>query len=140
MTKIKVEIISPTGSIQNKNCKVIGDKVIIQKETKRKAEKSAQLDNDCVVTTGSIFKKRKAYLREDANKCIPVLRKIDKPEDVPVWDADTEEKLFDANVIKATGATTSKIQIPISVYLLLIVIVALSFITLLQVTGRIRIG
>jgi hypothetical protein len=67
------------------------------------------------------------------------LRKIDKPNDVPVWDADTEEKLFSANVIKATGATTSKIQIPMILYLLLIIIAGLSFLNFLQVSGRLHI-
>jgi hypothetical protein len=141
MAKIFVEIISPDGSSKTKKCKTISGKAIIKKQTKRHAERSATFDNNCVVTYGTwLRKKRKVILREDAKECIPILKNNLKVEEIPIWDADTEEKLFDANVIKATGTTSAKVQIPMSIYLLLIIITVLSFITLLQSMGKIKLG
>jgi len=73
---------------------------------------------------------------EGADKCVSFKK---DNLDLPCWDRPTEEKLFEVSVIKAAGATVQKIQIPIILYILLFVIVALSFIQLMVMTGRLRI-
>lgn len=57
-----------------------------------------------------------------------------------IWDAEAEQNLFQAQVIKAAGATSSKLQIPIGLYLILGIILVVGVIGLLLSSGRIRIG
>lgn len=137
MAKIEVEIIRADGTRKTKSCKTTGNKVIVQKETKRKAEKKAEYNNECV-TYGGFFHKPKVYLCQDADKCIPVLRKPGKDQ-IPVWDADSEQNLFGANVIKASGATTSKIEIPMKLWLLMVASLFITVLTFLVSSGRMRI-
>ena len=58
----------------------------------------------------------------------------------PHWDKKTEENLFRAKVIRAAGETGQKLHIPLALYLILIINLAVSVIVLLVSSGKIKLG
>jgi hypothetical protein len=66
-------------------------------------------------------------------------------EDVPYaeqchWTRKNEEKLFEANVVKAAGATTQKFQMSMAIYVLIGIAIIIGILNLLTSTGMIRLG
>jgi hypothetical protein len=143
--KILVEIYDSTGLKSRKKYPIEADQVVIRKgrPVPGGAAYKAKFDEDCVVYFWSgywPFKslKRKLMLQDGATECInirapPMIFKI------PMWDRATEEELFKASVIKASGASMLKLQIPTLLYIMSFAGIAISVIILMVLTGRVRI-
>ncbi|MDH7607704.1 MAG: hypothetical protein QHH12_08145 [Candidatus Bathyarchaeota archaeon] len=140
--KILVEIYDKTGLKKVKKCPIESDHVIIRSPRRGPGGSAykARFNEDCIIyyTAGLWpFKrlKRKLLLKDGATECINLHA---DPIELPTWDRATEEKLFEANVIKAAGATVHRIQIPALLYFLVFMGVVMQFITLLIVTGKVK--
>lgn len=140
---ILVDIIGENGVKSSKKYPIEENSVVIR-EAKRGRGPAAYkptFDKDCLIyyTVGFWKFKRlkvKLMLMESANSCVKF---VGKRVDRPIWGRVTSEKLFEANVIKSAGASTQKLQIPMMLYVFLFVITAISFMTFLVVTGKVRI-
>jgi len=106
----------------------------------------AKFDRDCIIVYWKgfgPFKKlcQKLILIEGAEECIR-FRFMGKEYELnmPVFDRDAAENFFKAAVIKAAGATVQKITIPISVYIILVLVAIMQFISLLILSGRVKIA
>jgi hypothetical protein len=93
--------------------------------------------------------KRKVMLIDGADHCIDFIPEEVTGEDgkshmvmnvdIPIWDRPTLEKAFRAEVIKASGQVSSKIQIPALLYISIFLSIGMSFLVLLVSTGRLQI-
>lgn len=143
--KILVEIIGPNGIKSRKNYEIEGDQVVIRKAKRGRgpAAYKASFNKDCIVP---YYKgiwpfrrlKQKLILMEGATECVNFFDVYGTF--VPTIDRSTIEKLFQANVIKSAGSTTTKVQVPLSLYLFLGFIAVLAFVNILVSTGRVRFG
>ena len=143
--KILVEIIGPNGIKSRKKYPIDGNSVVIRpaKRGRGPPAHKATFTKDCIVPYNKgiwPFRrlKQKLLLMEDADECIDFysFTKVN----VPTFDRRTSEKLFQANVIKSAGSTTTKVQVPLSLYLFMGIIAVLAFVNILISTGRIRFG
>jgi len=143
--KILTEVISPVGCYKKK-FPVEGNTIVIRRARRGPggAAYKAEFDRDCLISywTGwGPFKKlhQKLLLIEGADKCVSFKFKEEIGEiNLPIWDRETAARFFEASVIKAAGATVQKIKIPISLYIILILVVIMQFISLIVLSGRIR--
>lgn len=140
--KVLVEIIGEEGIKSRKKYPIEGDKVIIKKgKTGRgHAAYAPTFDRNCFVYyKAGLFRtlQRKLILMEDAEKCVSFKDKDNV--DLPSWDRPSLEHASEATVLKAAGASMQKIQIPVVLYILLFVSVALGIIQILLMTGRLKI-
>lgn len=142
--KILVEIIGANGIKSRKKYPIESNKVVIRaaKRGRGNPAYTVGFDRSCILDDRKgfwIFKRltRKLMLMEGADHCI---RFEGATADKAMWDRHTEENLFNANVIKAAGATLQKITVPTLLYVMLFLIAGLEFISLLLASGRIRIG
>jgi hypothetical protein len=79
-------------------------------------------------------------LIDGADRCISFKIGKDKADvDLPVWDRQSEEKLFQAKVVQASGQVSGKMEIPSMLYVMMMVGVLFSVLTLLAVSGRLSI-
>jgi len=145
--RILTEVISPVGCYKKK-FPVEGNTIVIRPARRGPggAPYKAEFDRDCLIpywTGWGPFKKlhQKLLLIEGADKCVSFNFKRDIGEiNLPIWDRETEARLFEASVIKAAGATVQKIKIPTSLSIILILLVIMQFISLLLLSGRVRIA
>jgi hypothetical protein len=142
MTKILVETIN--GDItRKKRYKIQGNKIIIRKWDKNKNYGyQPTFDKGSIVLyrSLSLFLRRKVYLIDGADRCISFnFEGKLATADIPIWDREGEEKLFEANVVKSAGTITGKIEIPMIFYMLLLGSMMVSFLTLLVSSGRLTI-
>jgi len=138
--KIRVETITANGMTATKRV-IRGNKVIIRKGKETVDEYAPTFDHTCVLNyrSGFPFKrhKQKLLLMEGADHCISFHFSL--PEaDIPMWDRRTEERLFEANVVKASGSTHQKIVLPTMFYLLTIMALVFSLLSFLQLAGVVR--
>lgn len=146
--KILVEIIGESGIKKRKKYPIEANKVVIRKAKRGRGNPAYKpsFDKNCILPYDvgwGPFKRRKEklVLIEDANRCVSF--KFEKGKatiGMPTWDKDALEKASEANVIKSAGASVQRIKIPALVYVGLFMVVALQIITLLVVSGRVRIG
>jgi len=99
-----------------------------------------EFDRNCIIPFETGIwpfksKKEKVMFAMGASKCINFGKGAIQ---VAMWDKTSEEELFKANVIKAAGATTTKTQIPMLLYLLIATVIMLQVIGILMSTGRLR--
>ena len=143
--KILVEIIGPNGVKSRKKYPIEGNTVVIRKAKRGRgpAAYKPTFTKDCVVPYNKgiwPFRrlKQKLMLMEDADACIDFysFTKVN----VPTFDRKTSEELFEANVVRKAGATTTKVQVPLSLYLFMGIIAVLAFVNILISTGRVRFG
>ena len=142
MPKMLVETISATGALK-KRYNYEGNKLLIRKGKDRHAGYNPRFSKNSIIPyrTGFgplKFWKHKVILIDGADECLNFNAELPEAE-IPVWDRKSEEKLFEANVIKASGTVSNKIQIPTLFYLLLIFPTILGFVNILIMTGRLRI-
>jgi hypothetical protein len=84
-------------------------------------------------------------LIDGADKCISFHYAIDAQGspiaklDLPVYDRSTMERLAEATVIKNAGNVSAKMQIPGSFFMVSLLGLVLSLVTLLVVSGRLKI-
>lgn len=134
--KILVEIRNESGMISRHKYKIEENKVVI--EAGRKKGKGSgykpSFENDSIIyyTSGRWPLKRlhrKLFLMEGAKKCLSFKdNKVQKA----VWDRKTEKELFKAEVIKSAGATTQKVQVPISLYIVVLAGIMISVLNLIM--------
>lgn len=143
--KILVEIIGPNGIKSRKKYPIEGDTVVIRQAKRGRGPPAykASFNKDCIVPYWKgiwPFKrlKQKLILMEGAHECISFYDVYGVF--VPSYDIEESEKLFQANVIKSAGSTTTKVQVPLSLYLFLGVIAVMTFVNILISTGRVRFG
>lgn len=143
--KIKVEIVYKNGESRIKKCKIVGNTVVIEAKKRGRGGSgwSPTFDIGSIIerkTRKLIFKvtEKRLMVTEGSDKCVNFAPNQDKTK-IPLWNRETEQKLFEANVIKAAGASTQKITIPIAIYILIVLTFAVSFINFLVSTGRLRI-
>lgn len=143
--KILVEIIGANGIKSRKKYPIEEDNVVIRPAKRGRGPPAykASFDKDCIVPYWKgiwPFKrlKHKLLLMEGATECVNFysFTKVN----VPTLDRKGVEKLFEANVIKSAGATTTKVVVPLSLYLFLGVIAVMAFVNILISTGRVRFG
>jgi len=143
--KILVEIIGHNGIKSRKKYEIDGNSVVIRKAKRGKGNPAykATFNKDCIVPYRKgiwPFKrlKQKLVLMEGANECIDFFSftKVN----VPTFDRKTSEELFEANVLRKSGALTTKVQVPLSLYLFMGIIAVLAFVNILISTGRVRFG
>jgi hypothetical protein len=82
---------------------------------------------------------KRVMLMESAGKCISYENGHTNEADIPIWSRQYEEKLFDANVLKAAGTVNSKTQTSTMLYIIGIAGIIMNVIVLLVITGRLRI-
>ena len=146
--KILVEIIGENGVKSKKKYPIEADKVVIDpgKRGRGNPPYKPSFNKDCILpyyTGFGPFKrlKQKLLLIDGASKCVSFEFNNGKGiVDMPLWDRPTEEKLFDASVIKAAGATTQKVKISPLLYIALFMVVGMQFLTILLLTGKVRVG
>lgn len=143
--KLLVEIVGESGIIKRKKYPVEGDSVVIRKGAKGrgKTEYRATFTKNCLLPYHVgiwPFKrlKQKLILKNGASKCVDFY--TTEGAEIPLYDRPSAEKLFEANVIRAAGETTQKVTIPAMMWVFLIAILGLNVISLLIVSGRVRIA
>lgn len=137
--KLLVEIIGEFGIKSRKNKLVEQNSVLIEKSKRgRKGHPpyKAEFTKDCILNYKvGIWPfrrlKQKLMLIEGADKCIDF-----KTGTVPNCDRETLKRLAEAEVLHKAGATLQKLQVPTFVYILLIIIAGLSFLSLLFSSGQ----
>jgi len=146
--KILVEIIGEAGIKSRKKYPIEGDKILIRKGKRGRGNPAYKpsFDKNCILpyTIGwGPFKRHreKLLLIDGANDCVSFnFKNGEASVKKPLWDKETEEDLFKANVIKAAGATVQRVKIPALLYVALFLVVGMQFLTLLVASGRIRLG
>lgn len=143
--KIKVEIVYKNGESRIKKCKIVGNTVVIEPKKRGRGGSGWQptFDIGSIIERKGrklIFKVREKRLMvmESSDKCVSFDASQDKAK-IPLWNRETEQKLFEANVIKAAGASTQKIKIPMAIYILIVLTFGIGFINLLLLSGRLRV-
>jgi len=145
--KILTEVISPTGAY-TKKFPIEGNKIVIKPPRRGPGGAAilAEFNRDCIIPYWrgwGPFKRlhHKLLLIEGADKCVSFrfngeMYEIEKP----IWDRETAERFFKAQVIKAAGATIQKVKIPTLLYIMLFLLIVLQFITFLIVSGEVRVA
>jgi hypothetical protein len=140
--RIKTDIITSLG-LKTKKLRVDGNYIIVRKERKGKISGyKAEFDKECLLPyrTSLHILKNKLMLIDGADRCISFKIGKDKADvDLPVWDRQSEEKLFQAKMVQASGQVSGKMEIPSMLYVMMMVGVLFSVLTLLAVSGRLSI-
>ena len=143
--RLKVEIVYKNGESRIKKCKIIGNSIVIEPKKRGRGGTGwmPTFDIGSIIerkTRKFIFKRieKRLMVIEGSEKCINFDPKQDK-NNVALWNRESEQKLFEANVIKAAGQSTQKIKVPTVVYILILLTFVIAFIDLLVSTGRIRV-
>jgi len=124
-----------------------GNEIIIKaaKRGRGGAAYKAKFDKNCLLPYYTGFwpfrqLKQKLMLIEGADECLSFhFTEEGAQVDTPTWGRNSLEKASEASVIKAAGASTQKITVPIIFYVLMFMTFAIGFINFLITTGRVRI-
>ena len=143
MPKIPVEIVGKAFT-KLKNCEIRGKLVVLKKETKEHPEYAAEFDESCILTRefGRIRKtyQRRLMIIEGAKKCISFASKRGVLDNAPPGlDFAAIQSHFDAEVAKKQGQVHTKLDVPTSLYIFLVVIMILQFISMIMNSGRIQV-
>jgi len=144
--KIKVDIINEAG-LKTKKYPIEGNQIVIKaaKRGRGGAAYKAKFDKNCLLPYYVGFwpfkrLKQKLMLIEGADKCLSFhFTEEGTQVDTPTWGRIALEEASEASVIKAAGASTQKITVPIIFYILIFMTFAIGFINFLIATGRVRI-
>ena len=141
--KVLIEIIQP-HNIKKRKLSVENNYVIIKKPRKKTGNPGYKAkffpDSLRPYRTRLGLLKTKIFLIDGADECLRFRFEEDKCDvDMPVWNRDAEERLFDAAVIKSAGSVSSKLQVPGMLYVVLFMSIAVSVVILGVVTGKIQI-
>jgi hypothetical protein len=139
--KILTEILSPLGSTK-RVFQTEDNKIIIRPSTDKTEGYKAGFTRECLIPYRTFFglvQRQKLLLIDGADECIKFKYEEDKTSiDAPIWNRKMEEKLFKANVIKAAGSISQKIEVPMLLYLAMFGCMILSVVTVLVVSGRLK--
>lgn len=145
MPRILTEILGERETVRKK-LKLIGEnKIQLKKAKGTQAEYEPTFTRDSIITyrvklipfLPFTILKQKLMMYEDADQCIE-FNKTDGITTQPMWDRDVEERAYNVGALRVAGME-EKIKIPTSFLILSILSVGLSFLTLLVVSGRLRI-
>ena len=141
--KLLVEIVTPAGLIRKK-CKIEENKVIIEKASKGRGKVGWQpsFDKNCLVPyfVGLWPFKRmkfKLVVKEGMGRCIDFFS-VKKSVEVPSLTRKEVEKLGQARILKTAGATTQKVNVPLALYVLVLISCLISAGTLFYIFERFR--
>jgi len=141
--KILVEIIGKTET-KKKKVKVQQDHIEVYKGRRGRGGVAyrPQFDNSCLVKykTGIWpFRrlKQKLILVEGAEKCVSFYPER-KTAEVPWYDMKAMERIWNAHVIKASGAIKQKLEVPTLLYIMIAAVLIAQILSALIFTGRIR--
>lgn len=142
--KIKVVIINELGE-KTKKYPVEGDNIVIRAARRGRggAAYMASFDKSCSVPYYVGFwpfkrLKQKLYLIEGGSKCVSFDFTTKKAK-MPTWTRQELARASEATVIKAAGATFQKLKIPALLYVALFASIGVQILTMLVVTGKVRI-
>lgn len=143
MPKIRVEIIGKAFT-RVKKCLVRGNLVVIEKETKDHPEYTAKFTMDSVlpVEKGRIRKRthRKVMLFEGAKECINFRSNRGQLKGpLSFWDRTAMKGLLDAEIAKKHGQVHTKLDVPVMLYVFLLIIMGLTLVGVLMNSGRIQV-
>ena len=147
--KILTEIYYPEG-MRKKKLKAEGGQVIVRKGAKGrgKADYRATFTRESLIhyQKKALWPlpypnvlKQKLMLIDGADECITLKYDEGEASQMPVWSREVEEKLFEANVLKAAGSISQKIEVPFMLYIILMVLAMVGFLNLMVATGRLKI-
>lgn len=135
--KEKVIIISGNTVIKKKNCSLEGNRVIIEKGSRGKGNigwKPTVKPSNYKYYRKLGFLKRKLEIKVDALTFIDFGK---EPVNVPTCDRKTVEEYSNANVIKKSGMSTQKIEVPILLYLIVGAVLILQIFQFMMSQGMI---
>jgi hypothetical protein len=150
--KLLTEVIGAEGS-EYHNYTVIENKIVIKSAQSGRggAEISAKYDKSCLVPYKTKLLgflpydvlHQKLYLVKGADKCISWTYKDENGKtvalvDMPYPDFAVIQRYFDASTIRSAGNITTKVETSIGLYILIIVAIVISVITLLVSGGVIH--
>lgn len=118
------------------------NKVVMKMPKDKNTGWSFTFNNKSLMYKSALFGAKKYFAVEvfpDATKAIEFDTETSTTT-MPHWDKATEEKLFEAKVIKAAGETGQKLKVPMAIYLLILVNIGVSVFILLMASGRIKLG
>jgi len=144
--KIKVDVINESG-LKTRKYPIEGNTIIIRaaKRGRGGAAYKVNYDKNCLLPYYVGFwpfkrLKQKLMLIEGADECVSFHFTEDGAQvDTPTWSRKSLEDASEASVIKAAGATFQKLKIPTLLYLALFMSIGMQFLTLMVLTGRVRI-
>ena len=135
--KEKVIIISGNTVIKKKNCIIEGNKVIIEKGSRGKGNIGWKPE---VKPSNFKYYRKLGFLKRKLEIKVDALEFIDfgvSPVDIPTCDRKTVEEYSNANVIKKSGMSTQKIEVPILLYLMVGAVLILGIIQFMLSQGMI---
>ena len=135
----RVIIISGNTVIKKKKCTLDGNTIIIEKGSRGKGNigwKVPVRGQDWKYYRKLGFLKRKLEIKVDAKNFIPFGTELENVE-VPTCTRKDIEEYSNANVIKKSGMSTQKIEVPILLYLLVGGVLILQIIQFMMSQGMI---
>jgi len=143
MPKITVEIIGKARTIKKK-CKIRGNLIVLQKKTKNHPEKTASFTKDSLLDreVGLIRKKirQKLMMFDGATHCIDFTEKRGKLTKAQAsLDHDAIKHIFDAEAWHKAGQVHTKIDVPMSLYIMLFILAGLGIVNIIIGSGRVQI-
>lgn len=141
MPKVRVEIIGKSH-FTKKKCRVRGNLIEIEKETKKHPAYTAEFTEDCLLTEeyGRIRKKTrwKLMILSGATKCISFASKRGQlKKDLPYLDRAAIKHHFEKEVMHKQGTVHSKLDVPMALYVMVFVLIGLAFVNILMSSGRV---
>jgi len=141
MAKIRVEIIGKAKTKARK-CKVRGNLIVLEKETKEHPEYTAEFTEDCLIREeyGRIRKKTKLKLMilKGAQKCISFASKRGQlKKDLPYLDREAIKHHFHKEVMHKQGTVHTKLDVPMVLYVMVFIAIAVGFVNILMSSGRV---
>jgi hypothetical protein len=133
--------------MRRRKLRVDGNQVIVKRSDKGRGSPDyrATFDENSIV----LFRKglwpfrllrQKLMLIDGADHCISFHYEINKGTvDMPVYDRSAMERLAEATVVKNAGNVSAKMQVPGSFFLVSMLGIVLNVVTLLVVSGRLKV-
>jgi hypothetical protein len=138
--KIVVRVKSPGAEkVYLKKPELDGKTIIMEKAKGKNTGWHFIYDQIEIVKSGpmGLFRSRSVSVIYGAEKSISLLYE-GKDKDAPCWDRRTEQKLFEAEVIKAAGKTGQKLEVPLILYLLIFGNLIIGLFTLAKMLGFVK--
>ncbi len=149
MVNILTEIYAAEGMITRK-LPVEGEEIVVRRGKKGRGSSDyrAKFDKNCLISYREhpynlpfiTVLKQKLMLINGANKCISITYNAKEANvEMPVWSRQAEKEAIDKDVVKNAGAGLGQIKISPLIYVIPVIGMIFSVVTLLVVTGRLRI-
>ena len=137
--KIKARVYRPIGIQTFLKKPELDGQTIIMRKSKGRNDVGWTFKFDQTYPTGRIFKTATVDVIPNAARAVHYDYEH-KTFDAAYWDRKTEEDIMNANVVKAAGAISNKLQIPAVLYVMILASIVIGIIGILVSSGRVRIG